>query len=61
MKKVIEFPSKKKKKSLSIKEVEQIGFLTTTDRDLWITNPSDIQKIMLFIVREKIKILEDES
>lgn len=59
--KVITFPSKqapKKSKPLNIHEIEQIGFLTVDDRDLWVVDPEDLEKIMRFIIKEKIKIIE---
>ena len=62
--KVVSFPSKPKpeiKAPLSITDVENIGFLTKTDRDLWVKHPEDIKKIMLFIVKEKIPLIEEES
>ena len=62
--KVVSFPAKPKpeiKPPLNIMDVENIGFLTKTDRSLWIKNPEDMMKIMRFIIQEKIKIIEEES
>lgn len=63
MDKVVPFPQKPKpeiKAPLSITDVENIGFLTKTDRDLWVKRPEDIMKIMLFIVKEKIALIEED-
>lgn len=52
--KIVLFPSPPKpeiKAPLSITDVENIGFLTKTDRDLWVKRPEDIIKIMMFIVK----------
>ena len=63
MDKVIPFPCAPKpeiKPPLSIMDVEQIGFLSITDRNLWVKNPKDIIRIMKFIIQEKIPIIEEE-
>ena len=51
----------KKRKSIDIRDVETIGFLNKQDRELWISNPEDIKKIMRFILQEKIQIFEDKD
>lgn len=56
---VVEFPTNKRK-PLPFQDVETIGFLTVNDRDLFISDSESIRKIMSFIVREKITILEEE-
>lgn len=53
-------PAKTTKKPLSINDVEQIGFLNTTDRHLWVSKKADVLKIMQFIIKENITILEEE-
>ena len=61
---IIPFTGKRvpeKKKPLNITSVEQIGFLTTDDRDLWINDPADVLKIMRFIIKEKISIKESNE
>lgn len=60
--KIVPFrPKEKPKSGVPIMDVEQIGFLTIDDRDLWVDNPTDVLKIMRFIVKEKIKITEDQK
>ncbi len=61
--KIVKFPMKKgsKKKPLNSKDIESIGFLTIDDRDLFIKDPASIMKIISFIIREKILILEDSE
>ncbi len=57
---VTNFPPEKilKKKPISVSDIEQVGFLTSTDRDLWIRDKKDIAKIIAFLNREKITIYE---
>lgn len=54
-------PTPKRRAPISAGEIETIGFITTTDRDLWINNPTDIMKVMKFIIQEKIQIFEDKE
>ncbi len=61
--KIIPFPShigKVIKAPLNIMDVENIGFLVTSDRDLWVKRPEDVLKIMRFIIQEKISIIEED-
>lgn len=44
------------RKRLHAHEVEVIGFLTFDDRDLYIEDPADIERIMKFIALSGIKI-----
>ena len=59
MDKVLEFPREKQRRLISANDVETIGFLTADDRNLHISDPEDIVRIMAFIVQNKIKIFED--
>lgn len=58
--KIVPFRLKNAREPLQISTVEMIGFQTSDDRDLWISDPVLIQKIMMFIIREKIPITEEE-
>jgi len=54
---VTQFPNKKKDmKVLSASDVDFIGFITDDERDLYIEDPADIERIMKFIAQAGIKI-----
>lgn len=62
--KIVKFPSKSKtqiREPLNIMNVENIGFLVKDDRDIWVKRPEDIMKIMRFIVKEKIMLIEEDT
>lgn len=61
---IIHFPSPPApviKEPLNIMDVQDIGFVTRDERNLWIKREQDIIKIMRFIIQEKIAIVEEES
>lgn len=59
MKDILEFPLKGiKRKPVSFEDVERIVLLTGDRRDLYIDDPAVIVKIMAFLQREKIAVLE---
>lgn len=58
MSEVIGFPGKPIRKVLPVKEVHQISFMTMDNRRLYIDDEAFIMKIMQFIIKEKIKIIE---
>jgi len=60
MAEILLFPNKhKKRKPVQIKEITEIGLMTLDDRVLYIENREDLNKIMRFIIAEKINILEE--
>lgn len=62
MSNVLNFPSdKEKRKPLNLKDVDTIAFQTIDDRHLYITDRDQVIKIMRFLIKEKITILEDKN
>ncbi len=64
--KIVDFPVKLPqppdiKKGVCVMDVENIGFLTRDDRDIWIKNKKDIVKIMRFIIDQKITLMEGKK
>lgn len=59
--KVVPFPlGKGKRKPLPLKDVDTVAFQTVDDRHLYIVDREQIAKIMRFLIKEKIQILEDK-
>ena len=67
MGKILVFPPKSTEKpkklgrlkGLKAEDVQLIGFLTEDNRDLWIDNPADIERIINFIIKKHIIISEE--